>query len=263
MHKFCSWTASGRFWVDNLQTVPLTVALCILLGEDHEFLVLHESPADAFSKILRLDIDVVSLILAELSSILSVQPYIAVYHTSLGIISSIVVGRALSGSTRHNCGLISSAMACQHHVFQLSPARCTYTQNFWYWLLHLVYSISVLLRSFRCEVSIGDTRFSFLAFFALRISCDVLDISNDSGRFRDPLPTISKALLPSRTWWFSAACDLDFPWSFLSVHAARTNTWKLNGPRVVKLYSSAKSIVTGEMFCAKVIRNIQRRCIRN
>ena len=89
-------TASGRFRVHNPQTVPLMVALCILPGEDHEFLVLHQSPADAFSKILRLDIDVVSLILAELSSILSVQPWhIAVYHASLG---DYLFDRSRSGS---------------------------------------------------------------------------------------------------------------------------------------------------------------------
>ncbi len=111
----------------------------------------------------------------------------------------------------------------------------------------------VLLRSFRREVSTssGWTEFSFLALFEVRIACDVLDTSNDSGRFRDPLPTISTALLPSKTWRLSMVCDLDFPWILLSVHAARTKTWKLNGPRVVELYSLETSMGTGEMCCQK------------
>lgn len=84
----------------------------------------------------------------------------------------------------------------------------------------------VLLRSFRCEesTSSGWTKFSFLALFEVRISCDVLNTSDDSGRLRDPLPTISTALLPFRTPRFSMVCDLDFPWILLSVHAARTKT---------------------------------------
>ena len=78
-------TASERLRVDNLKTVPLVAALSILLGTHNDFLdEFHESPADAFSKVLRLDIDIVSLILAELSSILSIQrSCIVVYHASL------------------------------------------------------------------------------------------------------------------------------------------------------------------------------------
>ncbi len=117
----------------------------------------------------------------------------------------------------------------------------------------------VLLRSLRCEVSTEiscDTKFSFLALLDLRNSCDVIDISSDSGRLRLPLPMISKALLPWRTQWFLAACNLDSPWSFLSVHDARTNTWKLNGPRVVELYSSATSMETEEVRYAKLIREV-------
>ena len=34
-------------------------------------------------------------------------------------------------------------------------------------------------------------------------------------------------------------------------------TWKLNGPRVVELYSSEMSMGTGEMFCQKEIRVVQ------
>ena len=120
----------------------------------------------------------------------------------------------------------------------------------------MYYNTTVLLRSFRCEVSTSSawTKFSFLALFEVRISCDVFDTSNDSGRFRDPLPTISTALLPSRTRRFLMVCDLDFPWILLSVHAARTKTWKLNGPRVVELYSSEMSMGTGEVFCQQEIR---------
>jgi hypothetical protein len=109
------------------------------------------------------------------------------------------------------------------------------------------------------------TRFSFLALFEWRISCDVLDRSNDNGRFRDPLPTISTALLPFRTWRFSTACDLDFPLIFLSVHAARTKTWKLNGPRVVELYSSETSMGIGDMLWEKGIRDVETpyySCVR-
>jgi hypothetical protein len=58
----------------------------------------------------------------------------------------------------------------------------------------VIFNYRVLVRSFRGEVSTETTKFSFLALFEVRISCDVLDISNDSGRFRDPLPTISTAL---------------------------------------------------------------------
>jgi hypothetical protein len=86
----------------------------------------------------------------------------------------------------------------------------------------VIFNYRVLVRSFRGEVSTETTKFSFsfLALFEVRISCDVLDISNDSGRFRDPLPTISTALLPSRTRRFLMVRDLDFPWILLSVHAA-------------------------------------------
>ena len=72
-------------------------ALSVLLGTHNDLLdEFHESPADAFSKIFHLDIDVASLILAELNSILSIQrSCIVVYHASLG---DYLFDRSRSGS---------------------------------------------------------------------------------------------------------------------------------------------------------------------
>src|SRR6266498_332997 len=98
--------------------------------------------------------------------------------------------------------------------------------------------------------------FSFLAFFDCRTLVEVLDTSSDRGRFRDPFPTISQDLLPSRTRRLFAACDFDLPRIFVSVHAARTNTWKLYGPSEVELNSSETSIGTDEISYTKIIRYI-------